>query len=277
MKLNRREAAMGAMLAAGLLSQGTDALAYENSKKPVKGPKADPNGGFWNEPKGSEYIALVAYPGMTALDLLAPQYYFATMRGAKVHIVAETKEPLLCDRNVTIVPTATYDEVPSNPDLLFVPGGGVPTVDAMEDDALIDFLADRGKQARFVGSICTGALILGAAGLLNGKRATAHWKVRDECLPAYGATPVNDRIVVDGSLITGAGVTAGIDFGIYLTNIFRGPDYARTLQLISEYQPEPLYDSGTPEAATPEIAKFVTDLLPGYNERAAKIGNRRKA
>jgi len=275
--MNRREAALAAALAAGLVAQGTGALAYGKSKKPAKGPPGDPSGDFWKHPEGSEYIAMVAYPGMTALDLLAPQYYFATMKGAKVHIVAATKEPLLCDRGVTVVPSATYDDVPANPDLLFVPGGGIPTVDAMENDALIDFLADRGKAARFVGSICTGALILGAAGLLDGKRATAHWKVRDQCLPAFGCKPVNERIVQDGNLVTGAGVTAGVDFGMYMANIFRGADYARTLQLISEYHPEPLYDSGIPETADPTIAKFVTAMLPGYNERAMKIGNRKKS
>lgn len=277
MKLNRRDVAKGAMLAAGLLGAGSQADAYTKSTKRQAGPTPDPEAGFWKKPKGNEYIAMVAYPGMTALDLYAPHYYFATMRGARVHIVAETRAPLLCDRNCTIVPDATYADVPANPDLIFVPGGGVPTVDAMENDALIDFLADRAKGARFVGSICTGALILGAAGLLQGKRATAHWKVRDACLPAMGATPVNQRIVQDGKVVTGGGVTAGVDFGIYMTNIFRGPDYARTLQLISEYQPEPLYNSGTPEAAPAGIANFVTGLLPGYNERAARIGNRKKA
>ncbi len=212
---------------------------------------------------------------MTALDLLGPQYFFATMKGAKVDIVSPTPDPVLCDRNVTLVPTATFEEIEKGVDLLFMPGGGVGTLDAMDDDRYVSFLQKHGPSAKYIGSICTGVLILGAAGLLDGYRATGHWKVRDACLPSFGATPVNERLVKDRNRVTGAGVTAGIDFGLHMTTVFRGPDYARTLQLIAEYDPQPEFNSGVPEKAWPETANLVASMLPEYNERAISIATRR--
>lgn len=273
MKISRRDAAKAALALAA--ASGGLGPAQAKAKGGNKGPRPAADGKYFTD-KGTERIAMLLFPGMTAFDVIAPHYYLQTMRGAKAEFVWKTRDPVLCDRNVTLTPTMTFDEVGDNLDLLFVPGGSATTVDAADDDQILEFLADRGKTARYVGSICTGCVIAGAAGLLNGYRATGHWKVRDEILPAMGATPVNERIVEDRNRITGAGPTAGIDFGLRMVEKFRGPDLSRTIQLISEYAPEPRYDVGTPESAWPETHDLVRNLLPEFNKRAVAIGNRRR-
>ena len=158
---------------------------------------------------GSEQIAMLAYPGMTMLDLVGPQYFFASMMGAQVHIVSKDKalKPIMGDTGFAIVPTLSMTDCPNDLDILFVPGGTSGTVEAMLDDATIDFVADRGARAKHITSVCTGALILGQAGLLEGKRATAHWAAH-HLLPEFGAIPVDERVVTDGRVVTGAGVSA---------------------------------------------------------------------
>lgn len=271
MKLTRRELAAAAALAGAALSTGASAKVRTRAR----GPRPATDARYWTDVKGGERIALLMYPGMTAFDLIGPHYFLMTMKGAKVDMVAASLEPVLCDRNVTLMPTATFDDMPAALDLVFVPGGGAGTLKAMDDDRLLRFLTDRGPRARYVGSICTGTLILGAAGLLKGYRATAHWKVRDSVLPSFGAIPVDARYVEDRNRITGAGVTAGIDYGLHMANKFRGPDNARAVQLIAEYSPEPPFDSGTPDNAWPETTKLVADLLPSFNATAIEIARRR--
>jgi len=219
--------------------------AAEPATRPAapRGPRPSTDPAYWLSPKGGETVAMLLYPGMTALDLIGPHYALATLKGSRVMLVSRTLAPVQADRGVTLTPTATYDDVPADLDVLFVPGGGVGTLTAMDDDATLAFLADRGARARYVTSVCTGALILGAAGLLDGYRATAHWKVRDAVLPSLGATPVNTRICEDRNRITGAGVTAGLDLGLHLAAKLRGPDAARMVQLIAEYDPQPPIDS----------------------------------
>lgn len=274
MKLSRRDIGAAAMLAGLSLGSG-DAGAESLSDGPVKGPRPSSDPSFFTKIKGGERIAMVLYPGMTALDLIGPHWFFQTMKGAKVDMVAATREPVLCDRNVTLTPTATFDEMPKDLDVLFVPGAGFGTLKAMDDDRLLDFLADRGERARYVTAVCTGPLVLGAAGLLEGYRATAHWKVRDTVLPKLGAIPVDARYVVDRNRITGGGVTAGIDFGLHMTALLRGADNARACQLIAEYDPSPPYTSGSPHKAWPETTAYVAGLIPEFNRDAIEIGRRR--
>lgn len=150
-----------------------------------RGPRPSVDADYWLSPKGGETVAMLLYPGMTALDLIGPHYALATLNGAKVTLVSKTLAPVLADRGVALTPTATYDDVPADLDVLFVPGGGVGTLTAMDDDATLAFLADRGARAHYVTSVCTGALILGAAGLLDGYRATAHWKSATRFCPAW--------------------------------------------------------------------------------------------
>ena len=136
----------------------------------------------------------------------------------------------------------------------------------MRDDAVLDFMADRGASARYVTSVCTGALVLGAAGLLKGYRATTHWNARD-LLPIFGATPVYERVVEDRNRITGGGVTAGIDFGMAISAKMRGADFAKFSQLAMEYDPHPPFHSGSPAEASPALVAHAQKMMrKGHEE-----------
>ena len=273
--ISRRQVGAAALVAAPAALLGLSADCAEASSGVPHGARPSSDTRYWTEVTGGEHIAMVMYPGMTALDLIGPHYFWQTMKGAKVHMVAATRDPVLCDRNVTLVPTATFADMPADLDILYLPGGGTGVLAAMDDEKLLAFLADRGSRARYVSSICTGALIIGAAGLLKGYRATAHWKCRDAVLPSLGAVPVDARYVEDRNRITGAGVTSGIDFGLRIVEKMRGADNARVTQLIAEYDPTPPFDSGSPHKAWPATTKLVADLLPSFNEKAIEIGRRR--
>ena len=203
---------------------------------------------------GAEEIAMLCYDGMTMLDLVGPQYFFASMMGARVHLVSKDPglAPIMGDTGFAILPTLSLADCPRDLDILFVPGGTAGTVRVMEDDHVIDFVADRGARAAHVTSVCTGSMILGQAGLLAGKRATSHWATH-HLLPEFGATPVNARIVQDGTVTTGAGVSAGLDFALALVARIRGVPYAEALQLQAEYAPEPPFSAGTPETIDPAL------------------------
>lgn len=215
----------------------------------------------------SDQIAMLIYPEFTALDLIGPHYMFAGLMGATVHIVAATREPVTSDTKVTIVPTATYDEVPQDLTVLFIPGGGESVIRALEDEKLMAFVRDRGSRAKYITSTCTGSLILAGAGLLQGYKATSHWVAR-EALVAGGATPVNERVVRDRNRITGAGVTAGIDLGLTLIAELRDTFYAQNMQLLAEYAPQPPFNAGTPETAPKEAVQLMSAMFTGYNDKA---------
>ena len=209
---------------------------------------------------GDEHIAMLLYPGFAALDLVGPQYLFAAMMGAKIYLISPTNDlkPVTSGEGLAIVPTYTPSECPEALDILFVPGGANGTLEAMKNAKLIDFIAGKAAASRYLTSVCTGSLLLGKAGLLKGKKATSHWTTL-ELLAEFGAIPVKQRVVWDGKLITGGGVTAGIDFGLQIVAALRGKTYAQTIQLLAEYDPAPPYDSGSPEKADP----FVRDNLKG--------------
>lgn len=221
----------------------------------------------WNKKDGEE-IAMLLYPRFTALDLTGPQYMFSCMMGAKVHLVTKdpSLKPVLSDTGMAIQPTATFATCPQKLTLLFVPGGTNGTLAAMRDAETIAFLKDRGERADYVTSVCTGSLLLGAAGLLDGYEATSHWLTRD-LLPLFGAKPIAQRVVKDRNRITGGGVTAGIDFGLTLIEILRDREYAETVQLLAEYDPHPPMDLGSPEKARPETKQVLAEMLaPFLNE-----------
>ena len=157
-------------------------------------------------------VAMMMYPGMTMLDLIGPQEALSAL--ADVHLVASNLERMVSDSGVPFHATTTIANAPSDVDVLFVPGGN-GSVDAMGNTEIVDYLADLGTRARFVTSVCTGSLVLGAAGLLQGYKATSHWACR-HLLPLFGAEPSDDRVVVDRNRITGGGITAGIDFALTL-------------------------------------------------------------
>lgn len=233
---------------------------------------ADPNAAahtmteFPAEWQGSEEIVFLGYPGMTALDLVGPQYMLASLWGAKVKIAAKTLDPLPTDTGLTILPDVTFDQAAAAPDVICAPGAVRGALDAMQDSETIDFLADRGSKARYVTSVCTGTLLLGKAGLIDGYRVTSHWFTRP-LMTEFGAIPVDARVVRDRNRITGAGVTAGIDFGLSLVGEMRDETYAQSVQLLAEYAPEPPFNAGTPDVAPPMVTKMMRDMFVGLPDR----------
>jgi len=222
---------------------------------------------------GKEQIAMLIYPQFTALDMIGPQYMLSGLMGATVHLVAKTRAPVVSDSKVTFVPSLTFDECPKDLDVLFVPGGTSGTLAAMQDPATLAFLADRGSRAKYVTSVCTGSLVLAAAGLLKGYRATSHWATR-ELLAEFGAIPEHRRVVFDRNRVTGAGVTAGIDFGLALVEKMRDTEYAKSLQLLAEYDPMPPLDAGSPEKAGEKITKMMSDMVAGFTEQVRQEARR---
>ena len=195
-------------------------------------------------------IGLLLFPRMTQLDLTGPFEVFAKLAGAQVLLLWKTLQPVEAETGLRMLPHATLHDCPSL-DVVCVPGG--PGVNAlMQDDEVLAWLRARAASARYVSSVCTGALVLGAAGLLRGKRATSHWASRD-LLAGFGAIPTAGRVVRDGNLFTGGGVTAGIDFALTMVAELAGPAAAQTIQLEIEYAPAPPFDAGTPETAPPEV------------------------
>ncbi|MCJ2128069.1 DJ-1/PfpI family protein [Methylobacterium sp. E-045] len=216
---------------------------------------------------------MLMFPGMTALDLVGPQAILAGLAGDRLHLVAREAGPVPSDTGLTLSADTSFETCPRDVDVLFVPGGDA-TPGQMRDEATLAFLRDRAARASWVTSVCTGSLILGAAGLLDGYRATSHWCVRETVLPSLGAIPVNRRVVVDRDRITAAGISAGLDFALVLAARLRGDDYARTSQLVAEYAPEPPFAAGTPETAGPDVAAragaILKDLADGSLAAAAR-------
>ena len=210
-------------------------------------------------------LAMIAYPGMFPLDLVGPLSVFALMGTHKVEIVWKNKENVRADTGLVIVPTMTFDEAPKDIDILFVPGGGMGTVEAMKDPAVLSFLTSRAEKASFITSVCTGSLILGAAGLLRGYKATSHWAVRER-LSQLGATPIEERVVIDRNRISSAGVSAGIDMALTLAAKLTNETVAKTIQLNIEYDPHPPFEGGTPQKAGTEITQRLSrSYSPIYN------------
>lgn len=231
---------------------------------------------FAAQSASSEEIVMLVYSGMTLLDLIGPQQVFGYLRGACVSLVAKTKDPVVSDTGVRILPDKTFAEAPSSIEVLFVPGGGKATADLMTDAETIAFLAERGAKAKYVTSVCSGSLVLGAAGLLRGYKATSHWAVRD-VLSLLGAEVVDARVAEDRNRITAGGITSGIDFGLQLAAKLRGEDYARSLELTLEYDPKPPFGSGTPEKAPADVSARARKMYEPLRQFAqAQAGEARK-
>ena len=222
-------------------------------------------------------IGMLLYPGLTLLDLIGPQTALGIH--GQTHLISKSLEPIASDSGIAIVPTTTYDECPRELDVLFVPGG-MGTADVMEDVDTLRFLEARARTAGYVTSVCSGSLILAAAGLLQGYRATTHWSSLD-VLAAFGVEVDPRRVVVDGNRITGGGVTAGIDFGLALVAQLRGEKAARLTQLTMEYDPKPPFDAGSPEAAGPEVTAIARSFIETVHTRTLRIarawGDRRES
>lgn len=207
------------------------------------------------------HVAFLLFPRVTQLDLTGPAQVLSRLKGARIDLVAKTADPVMTDAGFAILPTATFDTVQSA-DILCVPGG-FGTGAAMEDAATRDWVRRVGGGADWVTSVCTGSLLLGAAGLLDGYRATTHW-ASIEHLALFGATAVRERVVFDRNRVTGGGVTAGIDFALSLVAAIQGEAHARFVQLSIEYDPAPPFDAGSPDRAGPEA-------LAHYHALAARM------
>jgi cyclohexyl-isocyanide hydratase len=212
-------------------------------------------------------IGMLLFPGLTQLDLTGPYEVLARMAGAKIHLIWKTTEPVRSEHGMLIVPDRTLAECPPL-EMIFVPGGtGVNAL--MEDPAILEFLRTRAESARYVTSVCTGSLVLAAAGLLKGKNATTHW-LSLEFLSALGAHAQKLRVVTDGKFITGAGVTSGIDFALAVAAKVCGEEEARAIQLMIEYDPAPPFSDGHPDNAAQAVLERVR------RERAAALEKRRE-
>lgn len=214
------------------------------------------------------HIAFLLFPGVTQLDLTGPAQFLSRLPGARLDLVWESRDPVPTDAGFSIVPTATFAEVP-RADLLCVPGG-MGVAEVTENAAALDWVRRIGGEAQWVTSVCTGAMVLGAAGLLHGYKATTHWAWHD-MLAQFGAEPVDARTVFDRNRVTGGGVTAGIDFALALMAHIAGDEVAKAVQLALEYDPAPSFDAGSPAKAGAELVAVYTEranrLAPGRKER----------
>ncbi len=215
------------------------------------------------------HIGMLLFPGLTQLDLTGPFEVFARMPDTVVHLISKDPSLVRSDTGLSIAPTTTHEACPAL-DVLFVPGGG-GQVAIMEDDAWIDFVAARGAKAKWVSAACTGSLVLGAAGLLQGYRAATHWAFLP-LLSMFGATPVSERVVVDRNRITAGGVTAGIDFALRVAAEVTGEAFAKKLELFLEYDPKPPFGCGHPRVAPPELTEAVQrELAERFRVRQEQI------
>ena len=209
-------------------------------------------------------VGFAIFPDLTQLDFTGPQQVLARLPDSAMHIVAKSKHPVPSDSGLSLMPTHTFENCPDL-DLICVPGGYKGVIDALGDEETIDFVRRQASTARYVTSVCTGAFILGAAGLLKGRRAATHWGYA-ELLPLVGATHEKARIVKDGNVITAGGVTSGIDFGLALVAEIAGETVAQDIQLSIEYDPSPPFDCGHPDRASESVKAAVT---PRYEQRRA--------
>lgn len=190
-------------------------------------------------------FGLLVFPGIQQLDLTGPYEVFSSAAGSEVHLIWKDRNPIYSSSGLTFVPTATFDDCPPL-DVICIPGGGVNPL--LTDEVVLDFVRLQAERVEYITSVCTGALVLGAAGLLKGIKATTHWNAMD-FLEVVGAIPTSARVVRDGKIITAGGVTSGIDFGLTILEEVFGRQEAETVQLTLEYAPAPPFDSGTPDQA----------------------------
>jgi len=197
---------------------------------------------------------LLLFPNLTQLDMTGPYEVFTKFPDSEVHLLWKTLDPVTAAGGMQLLPSTTFADCPQL-DLVCVPGGaGMNPL--LNDEEVLDFLRRQAPGARYVTSVCTGSLVLGAAGLLRGRRATTHW-MSLPMLAAFGCEPVAERVVVDGNVITGGGVTAGIDFALTVAGELLGAEAAERIQLGMEYDPHPPFDAGSPERAGASVVDAV--------------------
>jgi cyclohexyl-isocyanide hydratase len=217
----------------------------------------------------SLHIGLLVFPDVTQLDLTGPLQVFTSVPGVTVHLVWKNLEPVQSDAVMRLLPTTTFADCPQL-DVICVPGG-YGADDMINDEEVLDFLRKQAEGARYVTSVCTGALILAAAGLLKGYRATTHWTAMDSLEP-FGAIPTPSRVCIDRNRVTGGGVTAGIDFALTLVAEIFDRATAEAVQLRLEYNPQPPFNAGSPDTAPKEVLDaYLERIAPKKAYRAAAV------
>ena len=256
--MNRRE------VTSGLAIAGLAAVVDAKAQSPAQ--------------PGAPSFAMLVHPKMIMIDLVGPLSVF-NLTGGKIHLVGKDRTPVQTELGIPVTPTTTFAECPRDVDVLFVPGGLDGTIAALDEAETIAFLREIGGKARYVTGVCTGTLLLGAAGLLQGRKATGHWYIRD-LLPLFGALRSDERVVTDGNVVTGGGATAGLDFGFALGARLLGEEWARRAQLVLEYDPQPPFDSGSPAKAglalTDDILHRRARALAAAREAAGRAAARLK-
>jgi cyclohexyl-isocyanide hydratase len=212
-------------------------------------------------------IGLLVFPKVTQLDLTGPVQVFSSVPSAKLHLIWKRIEPVQSDSVLVLTPTTTFADCPQL-DVICVPGG-VGSDDLLNDEEVLSFLRKQAEGAKFVTSVCTGSLVLGAAGLLKGYRAATHWTAMDN-LSAFGAVPTKTRVCVDRNRVTGGGVTAGIDFALTLVSKLVDEATAQAIQLRLEYNPAPPFNSGSPDTAPSEVLALIQERIAPYKARRAE-------
>ncbi|MGF6995424.1 DJ-1/PfpI family protein [Paraburkholderia sp. GAS32] len=224
-----------------------------------------------DSPVVSFSVGMLVFQGMTNLDFAAPFEVFSRMPGAEVHVIGVDDGVVTCDTGARLLPTTTIDRCPRL-DMIFV-GGGPGINPLMENPPVLAFLAQAGAQVSWVTSVCTGALLLGAAGLLRGYKAATHWTAMD-VLPAFEVTPVYERVVMDRNRITAGGVTAGLDFGLVIAGLLHGEQIAHAIQLGMEYDPSPPFAGGSPRSAPAALVTEVRRRTQQLTDERMEIARR---
>ncbi|MBR0828321.1 DJ-1/PfpI family protein [Bradyrhizobium manausense] len=219
-------------------------------------------------------IGLLVFPRVTQLDLTGPVQVFSSVPGAKVHLIWKRIEPVPSDSVLTLTPTTTFADCPQL-DVICVPGG-FGTDELVNDEETLNFLRKQADGAQYVTSVCTGSLVLGAAGLLKGYRAATHWSAT-EVLALFGATPTRNRVCIDRNRVTGGGVTAGIDFALTLVSILVNRTLAEAIQLRLEYNPAPPFNAGSPETAPAEVLALMKEKIAPSQARRIEAAKRAAA
>jgi cyclohexyl-isocyanide hydratase len=219
-------------------------------------------------------IGIVLFPRVTQLDFTGPLQVFSSVPGAKVHLIWKRIEPVTSDSVMTITPTVTFAECPQL-DVICVPGG-IGTDDMVNDEEMLAFLKKQAEGAKYITSVCTGSLVLGAAGLLKGYRATTHWSAMEGLAP-FGAIPTKTRVCTDRNRVTGGGVTAGIDFALTLVSQMIDRKTAEAIQLRLEYNPVPPFNSGSPDTAPADILAMWQERIAPHKQRRMEMIQRAAA
>ena len=219
------------------------------------------------------HMGFLIYPGVVQLDVMGTYQVLAFSPNTEMHLIGKTADPIISNEGVTLLPSMTYADCPPL-DVLCVPGGGMGQVEVMQDPETLQFLQQQASTAQYITSVCTGSLILAAAGLLDGYQATCHWAFREQ-LALLGVELVSERVVIDRDRITGAGVTSGIDLGLTLLHLLYDEATAKLAQLMMEYDPQPPFQAGSPEQAgeilTTQLLEVGKPLIDAFRLQIQKI------